>query len=221
MYPGLCHIPMWSDPVLVIAAFTTLSCYREHSFLCVSALFKQLHVVENTAAVLFSNVHWRQHYFSVLYFDCFLWWSTESNAGFYFSPLRCWCQSKSVCCGHTRDQWSSAVRAVFSHPTTGTGGELEGAQLCTRQLWIGFSHTRRHFSPAPAGAGSLCSTYFGIGWSITAMCQHLPLLEPLQTLWNHHLCRKSSKILWACSTVGGTVLCFQMTSLVGSHIARF
>lgn len=128
--------------------------------------------------------------------------------------------SRSLCCGHTRDGWSSAVRDVLSHPTAGAGGELEEAQLCTRQLWTGFSCTRRHSSPAPASAGWLCSTYFGNGGSIFTMCQRLPLLEPLQMLWNHHVCWKSSKILWACGAGADTVLCFQMTSTMGTDIAN-
>lgn len=62
--------------------------------------------------------------------------------------------------------------------------------------------------------------HIGNGGSNSAMCQHVPLLEPLQVLWNHHLCWKSSKILRACGTGSGTVLCFQMTHLMGTHVAK-
>lgn len=63
----------------------------------------------------------------------------------------------------------------------------------TRQLWTGFSHTRRHLPPTPASTGSLCSTYFGNGGSVVAFrywdlfkCSEIiPSAESLQRSSGH------------------------------------
>lgn len=121
-------------------------------------------------------------------------------------------------------------------------GELGEAQLCMRQLWSRFARCKRAIfhrpwrsSPSTAllwmsplaracwtGQPALvhwaaCALGRKGCWNTDAVCQHLTLLEHVQMLWKHCLCWKSSKILWACGTGSGLLLCFQMTSLMGRH----
>lgn len=122
--------PDIDDTVLALAAFTTLSCYREHSFLCVLdfIFFKQLHTVENTAVVLLSDVHCGPHVISLPYFLCFLWWSAESNIGYYYSPLRWWRLSEAVCNAYKELSCEGYVPISLFRRMR----QFEEAQLCMR-----------------------------------------------------------------------------------------